>query len=681
MVADAVRKHDAANPDRRLNAGQIGVIEGFATSGLQVQTANAPAGSGKTTAMRVLTDAWHHSGGKILGLAPTASAAAVLGQSIGARTETVDKLLHDLNQHLSYATDPMLDRGTPRLLPEWALRIDRDTLVIVDEHVKLGNRKPLRLLEFLTERGATVRCIGDDHQLPAIEADGAEADASVATSDQTMILTQVVRFASMGEAAASLQLRESDTAALGWYLDNARVHAGHQGATHDEAYTTWVTDHLAGRDTLILAATHEVVTALNARARADRITRNGGDIGAECVLADGLAASVGDTIRTRRNNPRLRLGDHDWVRNGYSWTITDVYNDGSITAHATALAMTKQAKVCAFPPTTCAPMCAPATRRRTIDSAQGITTDTCHVALTGAETRQQFCVAMTRGKHGTYVYDPTALDGNEASFWSEPAVFPRTAVEVLVRVLGRDGARKSAHTQLRDALDPYARIGRALDVYLDALGVAAEHALGPDGVHRIDTAAETVRPHLTDSPAYPVLRQHLAVIAMTGRDPVTALESAAAARELDTADDPAAVLDWRLDPTGMHTSNPGPLPWARGLPATLHTDPVAEHLQARQRVVTDLAHQIRDDTRGVDFGGDEARTELSITPRYRRGQRRQLQTRIDALLTERINRDRHHTTAHDSARSAHRTAILLAGAEHEWDQILANHPKPLSGPR
>ncbi|WP_312884905.1 MobF family relaxase, partial [Nocardia barduliensis] len=596
VVADAVQKHDAANPDRRLNAGQIGVIEGFATSGLQVQTANAAAGSGKTTAMRVLTDAWHHSGGNVLGLAPTASAAAVLGQSIGARTETVDKLLHVLNQNIPYAIDPMLERETPRLLPEWALRIDRDTLVIVDEHVKLGNRKRLRLLEFLTERGATVRCIGDDHQLSAIEAGGAEADASAATPHQTMTLTQVVRFASAGEATASLRLREGDTAALGWYLDNARVHAGHQGATHDDAYTTWVTDHLAGRDTLILAATHEVVTALNARARADRITRIGGDIGAECVLADGLAASVGDTIRTRRNNPRLRLGDHDWVRNGYSWTITDVHNDGSITATRHRTGDDKAGERVRLP-TDYVRAHVRLGYAATIDSAQGITTDTCHVALTGAETRQQFYVAMTRGKHGNHVYVPTALDGTEASFWSEPAVFPRTAVEVLVRVLGRDGARKSAHTQLRDALDPYSRIGRALDVYLDVLGVAAEHALGPDGLHRIDTAAETVRPRLTDSPAYPVLRQHLAVIAMTGRDPVTALESAAAARELDTADDPAAVLDWRLDPTGTHTSNPGPLPWARALPATLHTEPFAEHLQARRRVVTALAHQIRDDTR------------------------------------------------------------------------------------
>ncbi|MGK8505263.1 hypothetical protein [Nocardia asiatica] len=83
---------------------------------------------------------------------------------------------------------------------------------------------------------------------------------------------------------------------------------------------------------------------------------------------------------------------------------------------------------------------------------------------------------------------------------------------------------------------------------------------------------------------------------MNGRDPVTALQTAAAVRELDTANDPAAVLDWRLDPTNTHSTGTGPLPWARGLPHTLDDHPLAEELRARHRIVTNLAQQIRDDT-------------------------------------------------------------------------------------
>ncbi|MBF6339803.1 relaxase domain-containing protein [Nocardia abscessus] len=594
LVSAAVDNYNDQHADRSLNAGQISVIDSFATSGLRVHTANAPAGSGKTTAMAVLTDAWHASGGQVLGLAPTAAAAAVLGESIGARTETVDKVLDVLSRHTPHPGNPALARDIPPSLPEWVLQIGSDTLVIVDEHVKVGNLKRLRLLRFLTERGATIRCIGDDHQLPAIEAGGADADMNAAAPEQTLTLTHVVRFASTAEATASLQLREGDPAALGWYLDNARVHAGHLGATQDDAYTAWAGDHLAGRDTIMLAATHEVVTALNERARADRIARDGGVVGAEVMLADRLSASVGDTIRTRRNNPRLRVGAHDWVRNGYAWTITTVDNDGSLTAtHQRSDG--KPGQSVRLP----ADYVAAHVRlgyAATIDSAQGITTDTCHVALTGTESRQQLYVAITRGVHANHAYIPTALDGDEGSFWSEPAAYPRTAVEVLQRILGRDGAQKSAHTQLRDALDPRARIGRALDIYLDAIGVAAEAALGPDGLQRIDAAADALRPNLTDSPAYPVLRQHLATIALSGRDPTAALHAAAGARELDTADDIAAVLDWRLDPSGAHSTGIGPLPWTHGIPRGLREDSDSTQLASRARIVGDLAAQIRRDT-------------------------------------------------------------------------------------
>ncbi|MGW5456400.1 MobF family relaxase [Nocardia sp. NPDC003979] len=595
LLADAVTEYNTAHPDRPLNAGQVGVISSFATSGLRVHTANAPAGTGKTTAMQVLTSAWHSSGGTVLGMAPTAAAAAVLGESIGTRAETVDKLLDVLNRHSPRPDSPTMMRDHPPSLPQWVLDIDNTTLVIVDEHVKLGNTKRLQLLRFLSRRGATVRCIGDDKQLPAIDAGGADADMNAASPEHTLTLSHVVRFASTGEATASIGLREGDPAALAWYLDNDRIHAGHTGSVYDDTYTAWAADHNAGRYAVMLAPTHEVVTALNARARADRLTRTGTKPETEVVLADGLCGSVGDTVRTRRNNPKLRFGQTDWVRNGYSWTITAVHEDGSLTV-AHRRGGTDSDNTVRLP--------AEYVRAQvhlgyaaTIDSAQGITAETCHVALSGRESRQQFYVAMTRGIHANHAHVATALDGAEGSIYTEPAVYPRTAVEVLQRVLARDGAQKSAHTELRDALDPALRIGRAVDIYLDTLGLAAEQALGSDRLTELDHAADTIHPDLTDSPAYPVLRQHLALIALTGADPIAALRTAASKRELDTADDPAAVLDWRLDPTGAHSAGTGPLPWTPGLPHGVTDDSLTEPVRARERIVAALAEQIRDSAR------------------------------------------------------------------------------------
>ena len=55
------------------------------TSGARLQLAIAPAGAGKTTAMRALAQAWTDSGGQVVGLAPSAAAAAQLREHTGIR--------------------------------------------------------------------------------------------------------------------------------------------------------------------------------------------------------------------------------------------------------------------------------------------------------------------------------------------------------------------------------------------------------------------------------------------------------------------------------------------------------------------------------------------------------------------------------------------------------------------
>ena len=64
----------------------------MATSGARLQLAIAPAGAGKATALRVLAAAWTKAGGEVIGLAPSAAAAAQLRDQIGAHTDTLAKL-------------------------------------------------------------------------------------------------------------------------------------------------------------------------------------------------------------------------------------------------------------------------------------------------------------------------------------------------------------------------------------------------------------------------------------------------------------------------------------------------------------------------------------------------------------------------------------------------------------
>ena len=101
-----------------LNAGQVALVRQMATSGARLQLAIAPAGTGKTTAMQTLAAAWTEAGGNVIGLAPSAAAAAQLRDQINAHTDTLAKLTWSAGQHD---------------LPDWARRIGPSTLVVIDE--------------------------------------------------------------------------------------------------------------------------------------------------------------------------------------------------------------------------------------------------------------------------------------------------------------------------------------------------------------------------------------------------------------------------------------------------------------------------------------------------------------------------------------------------------------------
>src|SRR6185369_12570462 len=50
------------------------------------------------------------------------------------------------------------------------------------------------------------------------------------------------------------------------------------------------------------------------------------------AVGDGLTASAGDWIATRKNARWLRLkASNGWVKNGHRWVIRHVHRDGSVT--------------------------------------------------------------------------------------------------------------------------------------------------------------------------------------------------------------------------------------------------------------------------------------------------------------------------------------------------------------
>lgn len=550
---------------RTLNAGQAALVAEMATSGRRVALALAPAGTGKTTAMAALSQAWRNSGGHVIGLAPTADAAILLGDELGTITDTLDKYV--------WSTDP----SSPAARPDWFHRVGPDTLIVVDEAGKAATAGLDAMITDALHKGASVRLIGDDGQLSSISAGGILRDIAEATDALT--LSEVVRFKSPAEAAAGLALHDADPAGIGFYIDHHRIHVGTDETAADMAYQAWQADLAAGADSILLAPTNDIINELNARARTDRLaTEPEAADTATVVLADQLHASVGDTIRTRKNNRRITIGRNDFVRNGYRYTITEVLTDGAVKARHL-----RSGRIVTLPADYIA---AHVTLgyAATIDSAQGLTagrrdvTGTCHIVGSDMLTRQHLYVAITRATDENHLYLSTA-ESDPHRLLSPKATHPDTAVDVLTRILARDGAQISATTAARRAADPAARLQAAANMFYDALGVAAENQLGAGARNWLDAIADESIPRLSQREAWPVLRRNLSVLALGGADPRGLLAQALAKGSIDDTADPAAVLDHRIDPAGTHSAGIGVLRW-------LTYDPAAELESPEQKSIT-----------------------------------------------------------------------------------------------
>jgi conjugative relaxase-like TrwC/TraI family protein len=580
-----------ATRGRTLNPGQQAVVREMACSGARVQLALAPAGSGKTTAMAALTRAWEESGGRVLGLSPGANQAQLLRDDINTDTDTVDKFIW-LQHHPESVDDPAR---------AWFDAISDSTLIIVDEAGKAGTLQLDAVITAALARGASVRLVGDDQQLASVSAGGVLRDIDVTYG--ALNLTEVVRFKSRAEAQAGLALRDGDPTGLAFYADNHRIHVGSDDTIIDMVYQRWAADRARGYDTTMLAPTNPIVAQLNERARLDRLeaaatqhasSGGGAHNSRETNLSDGLRASVGDIVATRRNKRHLRIaGGRDFVRNGYRWRVEKVSRNGGMTV--ARLDTGQKATLPAWYVHNYVTL----GYASTIDAAQGMTignkttTGTCYVVGSEALSRQQLYTAMTRATDESHVFLSTA-ETDAHRILTPKATHPNTAIDVLERVLARDGAQVSATTEQRNAEDPFLRLGQSARMYVNAIGALAENRMGSTAMAAIDAGANSIYPNLTSMGAWPTLRMHLAILAVSGDDPMQRLSAAAATRELHTAADPAAVLDWRLDGSGAHSAVAGPLRWLPAIPAALTDNPDwAAFLHARHDLVHTLAESIR----------------------------------------------------------------------------------------
>ena len=556
----------------RLDPDQAVAITRIARSGLTLDLLVGPAGSGKTTALRALHRAWTAAHGRdsVIGLAPSAAAAEVLGDSLGVRAENTAKFLYEHHHG------------------RWNLQAGQ--LVLVDESSLAGTLALDRITEHAAEVGAKVVLIGDWAQLSAVETGGVFG-MLVRHRQSVPELTDVRRFANDWEKTASLGLRHGNTDALDEYQERGRLAGGDAEAMLDAIYEAWRTDRDEGLRTLMIAGTGEMVAQLNERARADLV--EAGRVETDGLrLHDGTTAGVGDLVVTRLNDRRLSTG-RAWVKNGDRWQVTRRYDDGSLAVRRLGRGDQPHGKALVLP--------AKYVREElelgyasTVHRAQGASVDTAHALVDPeASSRELFYVAMTRGKHRNHAYvivpDPHEVEPH----LDQPE--PLTLTERLAKALARSDADLSATETLALEVDRHASLSTLLAEY----DVLAREAQTDRWASLLDVAPfpENVADDVFTSPYYEHLESalarheaagHLAAVALTALTPrLTPGEDQA---------DPAAQLANMLD-QATQKLRPGKRTRARvaGLIPT-PAEPIADDMQTalteRQALIEAAARQL-----------------------------------------------------------------------------------------
>jgi len=546
---DAKDSHDAR--DTRTRAGlredQAAAALVVLTDGRRVSVINAPAGSGKTWVLAAAGRAWAGAGlGRVIGITPSQSARNTLAAGVPE--------CYNAAQFLGHLPGRRGARGPVQLRP--------GDLVLIDEASMVATPDLADVITQAAAARAKVILAGDTQQLQAVENGGGMSLLADALGYAQ--LTEPVRFHAAWEQAASLRLRDGDTAVLAEYDQHGRIAGGDPEQMMDTAAATYVALTLDGTDTLLMAADHALRRELNRRIREDLIALGIVHGGPAVTIADGTRASLGDLIICTRNDHGVEAGEP-----GRTLANGDLLRIEAVTRHGLIVRRALDAD--------------PRTGQRrwtdrhfvfknckdaelgyavTDHAAQGRTVHTGIAVITGTENRQHAYVALSRGAEVNLAYVFTASPRT-----ADPAPGPRPALE-----LARYDRRAAGHG---NQLAPAAAPGEALAVLAGVLGRDSQQHSATQTRHQaladVDhlailyaiwsaetTPARDQRYHSLLMNSLPIgyrrqvghqvrwLWRTLRAGELAGLDPAGVLSGAIAERDLAGSRDIAAVIDARI---------------------------------------------------------------------------------------------------------------------------------------
>ena len=546
----------AALPGRTyvLSADQAAAVSAVATSGRQLDLLVGPAGSGKSTAMAGLKVAWESQFGvgTVLGLAPSAAAAEVLGDELAIDTENVSKFLTEYRQsgerrrkletlhtqmNARYAsglapTTRQVESVNflERLLDKWQLRAGQ--LVIVDEASMLATFDFDELTSAVADAGAKLLAVGDYAQLGAVDA-GGMFSTLVDSRRDVAALDTIQRFGEEWEAKASLLVRAGDDTSFFAYVRHNRLCEGGREDLIENVYQAWLDDQREGLVSLMMARDNSTVTALNARARIERIAR--GEVVGDCRVSSGYAG-VGDLVVTRHNDRRLVDGAGNWVRNGNAWHVDAIGDDGSLVLRRQGTDSTVTV------PQDYVRQYVELGYASTLHRSQGRTVDRAHCLVDPGTDRESLYVGLTRGRESNMLYVDTEWNNDPDT--SHPGVHVPTDLRgTFSAMLANYQKKRSATDIMRTAADDQGSVRRLVAEYQSIVSLS-------DTTNWIQVLEESIGDEnlvseLAGSDGFEMLSADLRRARGLGHQ-LADLLPVLVEQSFDDAKDVATVLDYRL---------------------------------------------------------------------------------------------------------------------------------------
>ena len=382
-----------------LSEEQSAMLERLLTSGAGVEVVVGAAGSGKTAALRLATQAWTSAGLEVRGTALAAIAARVLSDSAAVPSVSLQRLLNQL--------DTPEATGKPAALPAGGV-------LIVDEAGMVGTRTMHRLLTASAHAGTKLVLVGDPRQLPEIDAGGLFAALAGRLPSSTLLGNQRQR--AKWEQRALRQLREGDvTQALRMYDRRGRLRITDTVTDLTEQllvdYEKAVACHRP-EQVLVIASSRRDARRLNALLRQRLL--DDGRLGTDELHVPLTVARDGTPQGTRgyRVGDQVLVTVNDYPRgllNGCRGTVTDLdlqacavtvrLDDGRhVALDGDYLATGQLTHGYAL----------------TAHKAQGTTVDVALLWGTQVLTRETGYVAMSRGRESNTLYSTWDLLGRDA---------------------------------------------------------------------------------------------------------------------------------------------------------------------------------------------------------------------------------------------------------------------------